>query len=215
MRNISISILAVIAVFLSFTASAQVLEEGTLSRIKDRPQCLGFFVPDGEQPIPGILVSRDGGYFLMFHESQAPGLSRGDNGYFCLTPSVYYGSIASVAQEGVLKFVPVDGDKLNASDSRLARFGDMSSGGVSVMYAAVPTSAGIADNGNLQLNYQLLPVKKVGDSYRIHDFLYTHTVPMGVYPLFGRTPKNGAIVVLGYLDVVAKDKGNLISILPQ
>ncbi len=214
MRTATIAILGGIALFLSFTASAQEVVEGTLGRIKDRPLFLGFFVPDGAKPIPGILVSRDSGYFLMFHEDQAPGLTEGATGYFCLPPNYYHGSIAGVTQKGTLKYIAVDAEKLGASEERATGFAEIGSMELSKVYAAVPRSAEMASDGNLKLNYQLLRVKKEGESYRIQDFLYTRTVLKGVYPLFGRTAKDGTIVALGYIDVAAGDWGSLISVLP-
>lgn len=214
MRITTIAILGGIALFLSFTASAQKVVEGTLGRIKDRPLFLGFFVPDGAKPIPGILVSRDSGYFLMFHEDQAPGLSEGATGYFCLPPNYYHDSIAGVTQKGTLKYIAVDAEKLGASEERAAGFAEIGSVELSGMCAAVPRSAEMADEGNLKLDYRLLRVKKKGDAYRILDFMYTRTVLEGVYPLFGRTSKEGTIVALGYIDVAAGDWGSLISVLP-
>jgi hypothetical protein len=215
MRATSIAVLAGIALFLSFTASAQIMVEKTFGRIKDRPPCLGFFVPDGAKPIPGILVSRDGGYFLLFHEEQSPGIYRGASGHFCLPPLLYHGAIGKVTQKGALKYIPVDAGQLGATDQRVASFVTMGTTTLSKLYTAIPGSAKVNTEGNLEVEYRLLPVKKEGESYRIYDFLYTRTVPKGVYPLFGRTAKDGTIVALGFIQVGKGDRGSLISVLPE
>lgn len=215
MKLASIALFAGIVLFLSFTASAEMVVEGTFGRVKDRPPCLGFFVPDGAKPIPGILVSRDGSFFLMFHEDQGRGLWRGSSAYFCLPPNYYHGLTTEVRAEGALKYIAVDADRLGASEEQVAAFVAMGSTRLTKLYAAVPGSAEMAGGDNLKLEYRLLPVKKEGGSYRIYDFLYTRTVPKGVYPLFGRTAKDGTIVALGYLKVGAGSRGSLVSVLPE
>lgn len=215
MRATIIGVLVGIALFFSFTASAQGVIEGTFGRINDRPPCLGFFIPDGGKPIPGILVSRDGGFFLMFHEEQGRGLWRGSSAYFCLPPRYYHGLATEVRVEGALKYIAVDAEKLGATEERTAEFAPMGSTRLANMFAAVPLSAELAGENNLKLEYRLLPVKKEGGSYRIYDFLYTRTVPRGVYPLFGRTAKDGTIVALGYIQVKAGSRGSLVSILSE
>lgn len=214
MKTLCTALLVGIVLLLSFTASAQKVVEGTLSNVYDKPQFLGFFIPDGAAPIPGVLVNQGDGYYFMFHEAQAAGLTKGTSGYFCLQPNFYHSTITSVTQDGSLKYVAIDGRKLGAHKRIVANFADDGTG-MSKMFAAVPESSLMADNGNLEIDYQLLPVKRQGDSYRIHDFLYTETVPNGVYPLFGRNAGDGAIYVLGYLEVVGRDWGKLISILPE
>ncbi len=215
MKTLFTALLVGIVLLLSFTASAQKIVEGTLSNVYDKPQFCGFFIPDGAAPIPGILVNQGDGYYFMFHEAQAAGLTKGTSGYFCLQPNFYHGTITSVTQDGSLKYVAIDGTKLGAYKSIVADFADMGTWKMNKMFAAVPESSLMNENGNLEIEYQLLPVKKHGDSYRIHDFLYTKTVPNGVYPLFGRNAGNGTIVVLGYLEVVGKDWGKLISAQPE
>jgi len=208
MRTISITIVALVAFLFPMVASAQVIEE-SISRIKDRPPCLGFFVPDGGKPIPGVLVKREYGYAFMFTDAQAPGITEGAMGYFCLVPLLYYGEISGVEEEQRLKYVPVDEESLNITDARLAVFANLADTKLSSMYAVVPESARLMEDGNLKLNYRLFPVKKEGSAYRIINFLYTKDVPQGTYLLFGRTAEDNTIVFLGNLRVGEHNMGTV------
>jgi hypothetical protein len=204
-------IAALIVFLFPVFASAQVVEE-SLARVKDRPPCLGFFVPDGGTPVTGVVVSRDIGYCFMFTQAQGSAITEGAQGYFCLSPLFYYGSISGIEKEGALRFVPINADELDITDARVANYADIEATRLSSMYAAVAESGSMQDDGNIKLNYRLFPVKAQGGYYRIMNFLYTKDVTMGAYPLFGRTASDNSIVFLGYLNIGGNNTGTVAGV---
>jgi hypothetical protein len=204
--------LAIGVVFLfSYVVSAQGLIEGTFGRLKDRPDYLGFFMPDGGELTPGVMMARQDGAYMMFHADQVPEIEEGDTGYFVLQPHFYYGSVEKVINEADLVYLKVDAVKLDMSFKRYMIDWGMPSGMMGKEYIAVPGKSKITPEGNLEISYRLLPVVKTSGRFRVQDFLYTKKVAKGIYPLFGRATDDSGIVFLGYLKVESEDSASAIA----